>query len=84
VSWREGKWWWGSIGKGDVHGLKRSGKVKRVKVEVAEDGEARSKYDDALKQLGEDVKGEGEGKFKGSWADKGRDRNAMEKAHGWK
>jgi ATP-dependent RNA helicase DDX51/DBP6 len=84
VSWREGKWWWGSIGKGDVHGLKRSGKVKRVKVEVAEDGEARSKYDDALKQLGEDVKGEGEGKFKGPWTDKGRDRNAMEMAHGWK
>ena len=59
MSWREGKWWWNTIGKQEVEGLKRTGKVKRVKVEVEEDGEMRANYEEALKKLGEDVRNEG-------------------------
>jgi len=70
VSWREGKWWWNTIGKPDVEGLrKRTTKVKRIKSEVEQDGDLRLKYEEALEKLEEDVRAEG----RNSKAEKHRD-----------
>jgi ATP-dependent RNA helicase DDX51/DBP6 len=71
VSWREGKWWWNTIGKQEVDGLRRVGKVKRVKITVDQDQESKRGYEEALRKLGEDVRAEKKGKGKGKVARRG-------------
>ena len=62
---REARWFWNEIGKG--HGeikISRNGKVSRVTVDLPNDEVTKRQYDDALRVLGEDVRGKAESKKK--------------------
>jgi ATP-dependent RNA helicase DDX51/DBP6 len=56
VAHREGRWFDGEVVKGDM--VRRKGKVTKVTLEgVGKDKEVRRRYEEALRVLGEEVKG---------------------------
>ena len=55
---REGRWFWKQIGgKGEEQQILRKGKVAKVAMELPKDEELKNRYEEALVQLGEEVKG---------------------------
>ena len=54
IEHRQGRWFEGEIGKVKV---KRNGKIMKVTLDGVGKGEMRARYEEALKQLGEEVEG---------------------------
>lgn len=56
VAHREGRWFDGEIAKGTQ--VRRNGKVSKITLgSVGQNAEMKKKYEEALKQLGEEVEG---------------------------
>ena len=59
VSHREARWFWNEIGKGTGETkISRNERVKRVNLEIDKDDDMTQKYEQALRKLGDEVRGD--------------------------
>ncbi|KAI4248790.1 MAG: hypothetical protein L6R40_000801 [Gallowayella cf. fulva] len=59
VGWREGRWFWNEIGRGQAIARGNRKITRKTMNEEGWDDDEKQKYSDALKQLGEETRGEG-------------------------
>ena len=64
LSHREARWFWNEIGKarqdalsGEVRIGREEKKVKRVNIDIGKDDDLKGRYDNALRLLGDEVRG---------------------------